>query len=222
MWPTTVLTADLFPASAKIFIGFHVEPHGEEEQLEPRDDEEGDEDDRGARDRVARDTEPDLEAAEQKARAEEQHPQRVEEDQGVEVADDVLLLHPPEEALRQEPGDLRDDVSQTDAAPLADAVDGARGIVAYAAVPDIQVDEQVVGEAVALVDAVEVEQLERLEVHGRVARLRVRDMPVAGRDLRQEGEHGVPQVARARDELPSLAGEEPVCLGVVDLVGDDA
>src|SRR5215213_8437155 len=120
MSPMTGRAADLFP-SAQVLVRLHVEPHGEEQELEPRDDEEGDEDDRGARDRVPRDAEADLEPAEHEARAEEQHPQRVEEDEWMEVADDVLLLHPPEETLRQKPGDLRDDVAQADAAPLADA-----------------------------------------------------------------------------------------------------
>ena len=42
-------------------------------------------------------------------------------------------------------------------------------------------------------------------------------MPVAGRDLRQQREDGVPEVARARDHLPRLAQEEPVRLRVLDL-----
>src|SRR3954468_8236047 len=165
MSPPTGRAADLFP-SAQVLVGLHVEPHGEEQELEPGNDQEGYEYDRGARDRVPRDAEADLQPAEHETRAEEQHPQRVEEDKGMKVADDVLLLHPPEEALRQEPGDLRDDVAQADAAPLADAVDGARRVIAHAPVPDVQVDEQVVREAVALVNPVEVEQLQRREVHG--------------------------------------------------------
>src|SRR6187455_1577627 len=113
----------LFPWSAQFFVRLHVKPHGEEQKLQPRDDEQRDQDDRCARDRVPCDAEPDLEQAEQEARAEEEHPQRVEEDEWMEVADDVLLLHPPEEALRQKPRDLRDHVAEADAAPLADAVD---------------------------------------------------------------------------------------------------
>jgi hypothetical protein len=50
---------------------------------------------------------------------------------------------------------------------------------------------------------------------GRVAGLRVRDVPVPGSDLRQQREHGVSQVAVPRHELPGLAGEEPVRLRVV-------
>ena len=108
-----------------------------------------------------------------------------------------------------------------DPAPLADAVDRPRGIVADAPVPDVQVDEHVVREAVARVERVEVEQLERLEVHGRVAGLRVGHVPVARRDLRQEREDRVADVAGARDQLPRLAGEEPVRLRVVALARAD-
>ena len=140
----------------------------------------------------------------------------------MEVADDVLLLHPPEEPLEQEPGDRGHDLAQADAALLPHAVDRPRRVVAHAAVPDVQVDEQVVGEAVARVEAVEVEQAQRLERDGGVAGLRVGHLPVAGRDLREEGEDGVAEVAVARDQLPGLAGEEAVGLGVVALAGGDA
>src|SRR6185503_15942117 len=133
---------------AQILVRLHVEPHGEEQELEAGDDEQGDEDDGRTRDRVARDAEADLEPAKQEAGAEEGDPERIEEDEGVEVADDVLLLHPPEKALRQEPGDLGDDLAQADAATLADAVDRARRVVPHSAIPDVQVDEQVVREAV--------------------------------------------------------------------------
>ena len=46
-------------------------------------------------------------------------------------------------------------------------------------------------------------------------------MPVAGGDLRQQREDRVAEVARARDQLPRLAGEEPVRLRVVDLAARD-
>ena len=42
-------------------------------------------------------------------------------------------------------------------------------------------------------------------------------MPVARGDLGQQRQHGVAEVPRARDQLPGLAGEEAVRLGVVDL-----
>src|ERR1044072_2382935 len=144
MSPLATAGGELFPRLAQVLVRLHVEPHGEKEELEPGDDEERDEDDRGARDLVARDAQPDLEPAEDEAGAEEDDSEHVEEDEGMEVADDVLLLHPPEEALRQEPGDLRDDVAQADAAPLADAVDRARRGVPHPAIPDVKVHEQVV------------------------------------------------------------------------------
>ena len=46
-------------------------------------------------------------------------------------------------------------------------------------------------------------------------------MPVAGRDLRQQREDGVAEVARPRDQLPGLTGDEPVRLRVVDLAAGD-
>ena len=88
-------------------------------------------------------------------------PEEVEEDERVEVADHVLLAQPPEERLHEQPRDPRDDLAQLDPRALADAVDRPRGDVAHARVDDVQVDEHVVGEAVARVDAVEVEALER-------------------------------------------------------------
>ena len=44
----------------------------------------------------------------------EQHPEDVEEDERMEVADHVLLAHPPEERLRQEPRDRRHHFAQAD------------------------------------------------------------------------------------------------------------
>jgi hypothetical protein len=54
-----------------------------------------------------------------------------------------------------------------------------------------------------------------------VARLRVGDVPVAGRDLRQQREDGVAEVAVTRDQLPGLPGDQPVRLRVVDLAAGD-
>ena len=81
--------------------------------------------------------------------------------------------------------------------------------------------EQVVREAVALVDPVEVEQLQVRQRDRRVAGLRVGHVPVAGGDLREQREHRVAEVAVARDHLPRLAGEEAVRLGVVDVAARD-
>ena len=85
----------------------------------------------------------------------------VEEDERVEVADHVLLPHPPPEALEEQPRDPRHDRAQLDPRALADVVDRPRGDVAHARVLDVQVDEHVVREAVARVEPVEVEPLER-------------------------------------------------------------
>ena len=58
--------------------------------------------------------------------------EHVEEDERVEVADHVLLLHPPPEALEEEPRDPRRDAADLDPRPLADAVDRSRRHVAHA------------------------------------------------------------------------------------------
>ena len=148
-------------------------------------------------------------------------PNAVEEHERVEVPDDVLLAQAPEEAAQEQPRDARDDAAIADARALADAVHRTGREVAHARVPDVQVHEHVVREPVARVHALEVELREHRPADRRVARLRVGDVPVAGRDLRQHRQHRVAEVARARDELPRLAGEEPVRLRVVELAARD-
>ena len=108
-----------------------------------------------------------------------------------------------------------------EAVDLAHVVDRPRRHVPHARVLHVQVHEDVVRKAVPAVEAREVEAAERVEREGRVARLRVGDVPVARRDLREEREHGVAEVAGARDQLPRLAGDEPVRLRVVDLAAGD-
>ena len=70
---------------AQVLVRLHVEPHGEEEKLEARDHEEGDEDDRRGRDRVPRDPERRLDDPEHEADREEGEPEPVEEDERVDV-----------------------------------------------------------------------------------------------------------------------------------------
>ena len=45
----------------------------------------------------------------------------------------------------------------------------------------------------------------------------VGDVPVAGGDLRQEGENGVTEIARARDQIPRLSGRQSVRLRIIEL-----
>src|SRR6185312_8157475 len=97
-----------------------------------------------------------------------------------------------------------DDLADLDAGPLADAVDRPRGDVTHARVPDVQVHEHVVRHAVAGIDAIEIELFEDLAARRGVPRLRVRDVPVAGCDLRQEREHRVTEIARAWNHAPGL------------------
>ena len=78
-------------------------------------------------------------------------------------------------------------------------------------------DEHVVREPVALVEPVEVEQLEILQRDGGEAGLRVGNVTVARGDLRQHRQDRVTEVAVARDQLPGLPGEEAVCLRIVEL-----
>ena len=77
-----------------------------------------------------------------------QEPERVEEHQRVEVADDVLLLQPPQEPLPQQPRDPRHDRVQPDPRALPHPVHRARRHVPHPRVPDVQVDEHVVREPV--------------------------------------------------------------------------
>jgi hypothetical protein len=71
------------------------------------------------------------------------------------------------------------------------------------------------------VDALEVEQLERRQRDRGVPGLRVGHVPVAGGDLGEEREDGVPEVAVPRHQLPGAPAEEPVRLRVLDLAPDD-
>ena len=102
-----------------------------------------------------------LEQPEHEPDAEHQHAERVEEHERVEVADHVLLPHAPPEPLEQQPRDPRDDRAQLDPRLLADVVDRARRDVAHARVLDVQVDEHVVREAVARIEAIELEPAQR-------------------------------------------------------------
>src|SRR5215475_11726207 len=169
----------------QVLVRLHVEPHREQRELEARDDEERDEDHGRDRNRVTGDPVADDDEPEQHARDRRNEPHHVEEDERMEVPLHVLLPEPPEEAPYEQPRDPRHDVAVTHVRALAHSVDRTRRNVTDARVPDVEVDEHVVREAVVRVDVVEVELLQHLPRDDRVARLRVGDMPVAGRDLRQ-------------------------------------
>ena len=138
--------------------------------------------------------------------ASHQEAEQVEEDERMKVADHVFLAHPPEEALEQQPRD-RGTTCGADARALADAVDRARRKVADARVPDVQVDEQVVREPVAACRCGRGRAARGRERDRRVAGLRVGDVPVARRDLRQQRQHRVAEIAVVRDQLPRATGE---------------
>ena len=159
--------------------------------------------------------------AQQKAECRHQGAEHVEEDERVKVADHVLLLHPPPEALEQQPRDPGCDRADPNPGALPHAVDRPRRHVTHARRDDVEVHEHVVRKAVAAVDPLQVEALERRERERRVARLRVGDMPIARGDLRQQREHRVAEVAAVRDQRPRLARDQPVRLRVVDLASRD-
>src|SRR6266487_302232 len=205
----------------QILVRLHVEPHREQRELRAEDQQQRDEHDGAGRDGVALDPQHDLQDPEREPEQGHHEAEDVEEDERVEVADHVLRPQPPEEALQQQPGDRRHDLPQTDPGALADAVDRARRHIADTRVPDVQVDEHVVREPVALVELVEIEQLEILERDGGEAGLRVGDVPVARSDLRQHRQDRVAEVAVAGDQLPGLTGEEAVRLRVVELASRD-
>src|SRR5262245_2300366 len=99
---------------AKVLVRLHVEPHREECELAARDEEQRDQHDRRRRDRVAAETTDRLEDAEDEPDGGHDESEEVEEDERVEVADDVLLAHPPEEPLPEEPRDPRHDSADPD------------------------------------------------------------------------------------------------------------
>ena len=151
-------------ASAELLVRLLVEPHPEQRELRARDQEQRHEDDRRGRDLVVEeDARAGDDEAEEKPEHRHQRAEHVEEDERVEVADHVLLLHPPPEALEEEPRDPRRDRADLDPGALADAVDRARRHVAHAGGDDVQVHEHVVREPVAAVDPLEVEPVERRE-----------------------------------------------------------
>src|SRR5919201_442947 len=78
------------------------------------------------RDGVAEDAQDDLRDPESEAAHRHHESEEVEEHERVEVADDVLLAHPPEEALDEQPRDRRHDLAQPDTRSFADAVDRPR------------------------------------------------------------------------------------------------
>src|SRR6266487_2388365 len=110
-------------ASAQILVRLHVEPHGEERELRAEDQQQRDEHDRSDRDRVAHEPQYDLRDSEPEAQQRHQETEGVEEDERVKVPDHVLLSHPPEETLHEQPGDPRDDLADLDPRLFADAVD---------------------------------------------------------------------------------------------------
>ncbi len=129
-------------------------------------------------------------------------PERVEEDERMEVADHVLLPHAPEEGLDEQPRDPRHDLAETDPGPLADPVDRSRRDVAHAGVDDVQVDEHVVREPVPRVDALEVEP-------GRACRRRSPCTPPASRRCASSRRRSSSAARERRCPGSGCAGSDP-------------
>ena len=97
---------------AQVLVRLHVEPHREQRELAARDEQQRDQHDR-RRPGSPLPMMPQHRLGDAEREADDGHhdPERVEEDERVEVADDVLLAHPPEEALEQQPRDARHDLA---------------------------------------------------------------------------------------------------------------
>lgn len=138
----------------------------------------------------------------------------------MEPEHDVLHLQAPEEVLEEEPGDFEDVGTVLDPG-LLPAVFCRVGDVAHAEPADIEPDHDVVAVAVAGVDVVKADAFERPGGDGGVAVLGVHHLPVAGRDLGEEGEDGVADEPPGAHALPERRGEEAVADGVVAPAVDD-
>src|SRR4051794_24482241 len=100
--------------SAQILVRLHVEPHREERELRAGDEQERDQHDGADAHLVPGDPVPELDAAEDEPHERREESEGVEEDEWVEVADDVLLAQPPEEAVDEQPRDPRHDFAVAD------------------------------------------------------------------------------------------------------------
>ncbi len=116
-------------------------------------------------------SEHDLRDPEAEPEQRHQEAEGVEEDQRMKVADDVLLPHPPEEALDQQPRDARDDPADPDPRLLADAVHRPRRDIAHPARSRRSGGRACRWETRSRVDTVEIELPEDLAARNRVAGL---------------------------------------------------
>jgi len=199
-----------------VFVVHDVEGHGEREGDAAEQREEQPVDD-GAGERESTDGHQER-LAEEADRAD--GAEHVQQDQRVEVVDQVPHFQPPEEAPGEERQDRRDEGRVGDRAALV-AVDGLHLDVGHAQPAGVELDEQVVQEAVVVVELVDLEGREGATGDGGVAVLGVHRLPVAAGRLRQAGEDGVaepPPPAHATDVIPA---EQAVALGVVRPPFDD-
>src|SRR5438445_3794135 len=115
---------------AQILVRLHVEPHREQRELRPGDEQQRDENDGADADGIACDPVGDLDDAEDEPRERREEAEGVEEHERVEVTDHVLLTQTPEERLDQQPRDSWRDLVVADAGALAHAVHRTRREVA--------------------------------------------------------------------------------------------
>lgn len=137
----------------------------------------------------------------------------------MKVLEQVFDPQPLEEALAQKPADRENDLADVHLGRFANVVDRLYLHFPQGTIGNVELDQHVVGHAVAGIDLVEPQRLERGQRNGRVAGLRVRDAPVARGDFGQHGQDGVAEIAYLGDDQPGRAVDEPIALDVVDALG---
>ena len=150
---------------------------------------------------------PEPDEAEEAARQEQQR-------HGSEVAQEVLQGHPPRAGADQQRREHQGRARQRQRARLA-PVPGRNRDVPHDGAGQIRVTEQRDFEEETRSEALEVHLLQQLAADGEVAVGRVEDVPVAGGELGQEGQHhvsGEPPQGHARQVAPV---DEPVALGEI-------
>ena len=89
----------------------------------------------------------------------------------MEVADNILLFHAPQELCKQYPGKHGDELPQANARLLTDVVYGPNGDIQHPKIIYVEHDQQMVRVSITLVELIKGERLQRLERNGSVARL---------------------------------------------------
>jgi len=97
----------------------------------------------------------------------------------MEIADDVFVEHAIPEQAEEKTWDGEEDHALSHLGFLADIVNRFNGYLRDPEVVDIQFGEDIVGNAVSLVDVVHVQGTQRAQGYGRVPGLGIHHAPVA-------------------------------------------